>query len=341
MINRLHYRKLYDMEITKGIYQIKVPIPNNPLGYLNCYIIKGTQGWLMIDTGWNAAHSLTSLQKGLQELGLTLDDISTIVITHVHPDHFGLAGKIRQLNPAIKMLTHRWESDVIESRYVKFGELREKMSGLLERHGVPSLNLAALGSASMPVLDFVTVTFPDRILYGGEVVSTGIFDLEIIWTPGHSPGHICLYEPKNKLLFAGDHVLPKISPNISYNVQSGDNPLGDYIHALHKIEHLPVSKVLPAHEEVFLDLSGRVKELIAHHDVRKKEIAQVIAEEPHNAWEIAAKVTWDIPLPWNRFPPLHKRSAVMEVIAHLECMRWEGSVTKITEDNRVSYVARR
>ena len=103
------------------------------------------------------------------------------------------------------------------------------MAALLQRHGVPNSDLPVLGSASMPALQFVTVTFPDRVLYGGETITTGVYDLEVIWTPGHSPGHICLYEPKNQLLFSGDHILPCISPNVSYHVQSGDNPLGDYI----------------------------------------------------------------------------------------------------------------
>ncbi len=268
-----------------------------------------------------------------------MTDISTMVVTHVHPDHFGLAGRIKQVSPRTQLLTHRWESDLIESRYVKFSELRDKMSALLEHHGVPPLNLAALESASMPALEFVTVTFPDRVLYGGEIVSTGVYDLEVIWTPGHSPGHICLYEPQNQLLFSGDHILPSITPNISYHVQSGDNPLGDYIYALHKLQNLPVAKVLPAHEDIFSDLRNRIEQIIVHHDRRKAKIQEVIANEPHNAWEISPQITWDTPMPWDQLPPLHKRSAVTEVVAHLECMRREGRVRRIVKDNRASYVA--
>jgi len=211
---------------------------------------------------------------------------------------------------------------------------------MLEHHGVPSLSRSALESASMPALQFVTVTFPDRTLYGGEIVSTGVYDLEVIWTPGHSPGHICLYEPRNRLLFSGDHILPSITPNVSYHVQSGDNPLGDYIYALRKLQNLSVAKVLPAHEYVFTDLQGRIEQIISHHDKRKAEIQGVIVNEPHSAWEIAPQITWDIPgLVWEQFPALHKRSAVTETIAHLECMRWEGKVRRIIKDNLVLYEA--
>jgi len=119
--------------------------------------------------------------------------------------------------------------------------------------------------------------------------------LEVIWTPGHSPGHICLYEPQNQLLFAGDHILPKITPNISYHVQSGDNPLGDFLYALQKVQNLPVTKVLPAHEHVFRDLRGRIEEIRKHHDRRIEEIHRTIQEKPRVAYEIASQMTWDIP----------------------------------------------
>jgi glyoxylase-like metal-dependent hydrolase (beta-lactamase superfamily II) len=327
------------LEIAPGIYQLKVPIPDNALGHLNCYLIEGKDGWLLIDTGWYTVEAFDSLQKGLKDLGLTTTDISTMIITHIHPDHFGLAGKIKQVSPRTKLLTHQWEADMIESRYIKLTNLIDKMSVMLQSHGVPSLDRSALESASMPALQFVTVTFPDRILYGGEIISTGVYDLEVIWTPGHSPGHVCLYEPKNRFLFSGDHILPSITPNISYHVQSGGNPLGDYIGALHKLQNMPVAKVLPAHEDIFSGLRNRIEQIIVHHDRRKAEIQEVVANGLHNAWEIAPHITWDTPVPWDQFPPLHKRSAVTEVIAHLECMRWEGTVWRTIEGNCISYIA--
>ncbi len=265
-------KQSHDEELTSyivpGVYQVKVPIPGNPLGHLNCYLVEGSKGWLMIDTGWYTPDAFDSLEAGLRTIGLGMTDIETIIVTHVHPDHFGLAGRIKQVSPGTQLLAHRWESDLIEPRYIKISELMEKMSALLHRHGVPPLELGKLGSASMPALQFVTVTFPDRVLYGGEVISTGVYNLEVIWTPGHSPGHICLYEPDKQLLFSGDHVLTSISPNVSYHVQSGDNPLGDYINALHKLENLPVTQVLPAHERKFTDLKGKIKQILDHHDKR-------------------------------------------------------------------------
>jgi glyoxylase-like metal-dependent hydrolase (beta-lactamase superfamily II) len=327
------------MEIYPGIYKLQVPIPNNPLGTVNCYLIEGRSGWFMIDTGWFTGETFNSLQAGLKEIGLSFNNISTIVITHVHPDHFGLAGRIKQVSPRTQLLTHQWESTLIESLYIKFAELKDKMSLFLACNGVPETNLSALDSASMPLLEFVNVTFPDRVLYGGEILNTGIYDIEVIWTPGHSPGHICLYEPKNRLLFSGDHVLPNITPNISYHVQSGDNPLGEYLSALHKIQKLPVDKVLPAHGNIFSDLQGRMRQIIDHHKNRKNEIQRFVANNLCTAWEVAANISWDTTTTWDKLHPHDKRSAVTEVIAHLEFMRWEGEVQRVFKNKSTLYIA--
>lgn len=291
----------------------------------------------MLDTGWHTPDAFNTLEAGLKDLGLVLADVAAVVVTHVHPDHFGLAGKIKQVSPRTELLTHCWESDLIEPRYVRFSELMDKMGVMLQRHGVPPLDLSALESASMPALQFVTVAFPDHVLYGGEILGTGIYDLEVIWTPGHSPGHICLYEPKNQLLFSGDHILPRTTPNVSYHVQSGDNPLGDYLYALQKLQNLPVAKVLPAHEHIFDDLQSRIEQIVKHHNRRRSEIRQAIAKEPHSAYDISSKITWDVELVWEQFPPLQRRFAVMETVAHLEWMRWEGIVWRIVTDNSIWY----
>ncbi|MDO8472873.1 MAG: MBL fold metallo-hydrolase [Dehalococcoidia bacterium] len=328
------------MEIAPGIHQLKVPIPDNPLGHLNCYLVKGTAGWLMVDTGWYTPDAYEGLKQGLKDMGLTLNDIATMVVTHIHADHFGLAGRIKASSPKTKLVMQRWEADLIETRYIKFAQLRDKMSALFLRHGVPEIQLEPMKSASMPMLQYVITTFPDQTVHGGEILSTGVYDLEVIWTPGHSPGHICLYEPQNRLLFSGDHVLPKVSPNISYTAESGDNPLGDYIGALRKVQKLPVTKVLPAHEHIFTDLYGRVEDIIAHHDKRKREILAVVAKEPRNAYYVSSRINWDVPkLKFDQFPDHMKRSAVTETVAHLEALRWEGRLTRFTDNGVVTYMA--
>ena len=328
------------MEIVKGINLLRVPIPDNPLGFLNCYLVAGTDGWLMVDTGWSTAEALASLRAGLKDLGLEVTDIETIVLTHVHPDHFGLAGRLKQLSPHTRILTHHWEMALIESRYIKFAELQKKMGVLLREHGVPDSVAGSMETASMPAMEYVTITMPDAALYGGEIIKTGLFELEVIWTPGHSPGHICLYEPDNQLLFAGDHILPTITPNVSYHVQSGDNPLGDYLCAIQKLERLRVAKVLPGHEDVFEDLQGRLAAIVRHHRNRKEEMRALIKETALTAYEIASRVSWISPgTRWEHIQAHMQRAAVAETVAHLELMRREGTVERREEAGIFRYRA--
>jgi len=294
----------------------------------------------MVDTGWYTQESLHAVQEGLHELGLQLTDIATIVVTHVHPDHFGLAGKIKELSPHTRLLAHKWEWALIESRYIKFADLQRQMGVLLRRHGVPEPMVPAMETASLPVMEFVTVTMPDEALYGGEIIHTGRYDLEVIWTPGHSAGHICLYEPTNGLLFSGDHILPRITPNVSYHVQSGDNPLGDFLYSLRKLENLPVTRVLPAHEHVFSDLPGRIQEILEHHERRKVEMLRLILAHPRTSYDISSQIAWDIPdLAWEEFPPQLQRIAITETIAHLESMRWEGKIERTEQGGLALYRA--
>lgn len=308
------------------------------LGHLNVYLIQGSHGWLLIDTGWNTPESFKVLKDSLGSLGLDFKDINTIVLTHSHPDHYGLTGMVLQQAPKIKLLCHRWEADLIESRYIKFAEPQQDIAFLLEKHGVPENDLQPLGAASMPMLQMITVAVPNQVLYGGEIISTGIFDLEVIWTPGHSPGHICLYEAKNRLLFCGDNILPTITPNVGYHVLSGDNPLGEYLLALSKLANLPVDCVYPGHEYSFTNIKGRIKEIIEHHQEREVEILNCLAQGVSNSYQICRKLTWNtLGVGWEKLPPLLKRAAITETIAHLEHMRWEGRISRKFENNRISY----
>ena len=327
------------MKISPGIHQLKLPIPDNPLGFVNCYLVEGNDGWLMVDTGWPADEAISALEAELQDLGLSLSDVTTIIATHAHPDHSGLVGRIKQISPKISLLAHprEWDS-IIDLHYIKFASFWKKMSTLMKQHGVSSAELATIQSVSLPTSCFVMIPFPDQPLYGGEIIDTGVYQLETIWTPGHSPGHICLYEPKNRLLFTGDHILPGITPNVSYDTQSGDNPLGDYLHSLRKLKNLEVDKVLPCHQDTFTNLYERIGQLFAHHEERKQDIWGVIFFGQRTAYDIASLIPWDLSgLVWSQFPPLQKCIAITETIAHLEYMCCEGKTTKINRNGLTLY----
>ena len=328
-------------EVIPGIYRLKIPFPNKdiPSSYVNAYLAKGKNGNLLIDTGWNTEESFNSLKEQLSGVGVAVKDISEIVITHIHPDHYGLAGKLRELSGA-KIAIHHLEKNLIDSRYVHMDALLQQIARWLHINGVPSDILHELQTASVRMARFVTPAAPDIILYGDETLSNGSFSFKVLWTAGHSPGHISLYEPKQKILVSGDHILPTITPNIGLHPQSSDNPLSDYIDALNRVKLLDVRLVLPGHEEPFVGLQSRIEGIIQHHEQRKAKILKAIEAKPKTAYEIATEITWMLDMGgigWQNLTARDKRLAVMETVAHLESMRADSKVSKFTRDDIIYY----
>lgn len=171
-------------------------------------------------------------------------------------------------------------------------EFLHQMEQWLRLNGMPPEELPRRWPAPTRIKIPVAPVLPDITLHGGEVITTGVFNLQVLWTPGHSPGHICLYEPAKKIFFAGDHILPVITPNISLQPHSGTNPLGDFLNSLDMVKQLDVNLVLPAHERIFTDLRTRVEEIIQHHKQRSSEILGTIKLEPKTAYQISTEITW-------------------------------------------------
>ena len=328
------------MEIIAGVHQIKVPFPKGTSGHTNVYVVEGSEGSILIDSGWDSTESLWALREGLTTERLKLRDIKKVVITHIHPDHYGLASKIKQLCGA-RIAMHRVEAELIGSRYEDFSELLKKTEEELRQNGVPQTELPQLKDASLWMNQFVTPDLPDVMLDDGDRISNGSFEIEVLWTPGHSPGHICLYEPRKKLLFSGDHVLYDTTPNIGFHPQSGDNPLGDYISSLEKLERFKVNFVLPGHGPTFNSLKLRVSEILYHHEQRKKNILKVMSDGLKTAYQIAEGVLWMPEQGGVAFRDLaswDRRLAVMETIAHLKLLAVEGKVGNIDMDGASLYL---
>jgi len=326
-------------EVVPGIYQLPLPLPNIYLKHINTYLVQGNNEYLLIDTGWNMKEAFDSLKKQLDEIGIDFKDISQIVITHVHPDHYGLAGRLKQLSQA-KLAMHLIERDFIDSRYINMDNLLQQMEQWLHINGVPTDELPKLQMASVGMRKFVAPALPDVILRGGETISIGSFSFKVLWTPGHSPGHICLYEPTQEILIAGDHILPTITPNIGLHPQSGSNPLGDYLNSLNIVKPLSVNLILPGHEHAFTGLQPRVDEISQHHEQRNAEILETIKAEAKTGYQVATEITW---LPeiaetsWQDLASEDKRIALLETLAHLESMRFSGKVDKVSKDSTIYY----
>jgi glyoxylase-like metal-dependent hydrolase (beta-lactamase superfamily II) len=302
-------------QVRPGLWSIPVPIPNNPLRYVLVYAfeLRGS-GIALVDAGWNTEEAWSALSDGLAAAGGTIADVRAVMVTHIHPDHYGLAGRVREASGAWIGL-HPADAVMLESRYGDTDELVANMFRFLADSGVPDDRLPDLAFASMVMKSMVTMAPPDILFEDGKQIELPGWSLRTIWTPGHSPGHVCLFGEEHKLLISGDHVLPRITPNISVHAQQYSNPLGDYLESLLKVQNLGTEEVLPGHEYRFSDLQSRLEEIITHHADRLEEIEQVISEHPGStAWEITLRLHWS--RPWDEIQSFMQRQANGETLAH-------------------------
>ena len=303
-------------EVRAGLWSVPVPIPINPLRYVLVYAFELVGGGVgLVDAGWDTDEAWAALVAGLATLGAGLGDVRAVVVTHIHPDHYGLAGRVREASGAWIGL-HPADAALLQERYVDVSGLIGAMRGLLELSGVPAATLPDLSEASMQVRSFVSMAPPDVLLEDAQVLAFPGWDLRTIWTPGHSPGHVCLYSDERRLLLSGDHVLPRITPNISFHSQQVANPLGDYLDSLARMRELVPDEVLPAHEYRFGDLPLRLGEIERHHAARLAAIEKGIGERPGStAWDLTTSLEWS--RRWEDIPAFMRRAANGETLAHL------------------------
>jgi glyoxylase-like metal-dependent hydrolase (beta-lactamase superfamily II) len=317
------------LEIEPGVFQLKIPLVGNPLGATNAYVIKTSKGAILIDPGVNTADAFAALTDKLEEIGVALAHIRYIVITHAHPDHYGLVPKLQELVSADLVIHSVDYQGLVNSSVDK--ESIIAADNWMKINGAPNQNLSVrLKSFDLRLVGVTPVDMPKILVSDNESIELGDVKLQVIWTPGHAPGHICLYDASRELFISGDHVLGAVTPNISMNLPSAGNPLLDFETSLKKIRAYPVKKVLPGHGEVFTEFEQRIGELLQHHEDRLEELYGILKEGPNTAYTIASKATWFSA--WEDFSSLNKHFAVTETLAHLEYLLLQGRLAKELED---------
>jgi glyoxylase-like metal-dependent hydrolase (beta-lactamase superfamily II) len=321
-------------QVQPGVWSIPVPIPNNPLGYTLVYALATDRGPVLIDAGWHDPETLAALDAGVRTAGFELSEVHGVLVTHHHPDHHGLAGEVRERSGAWVAL-HAADAEIVRAHRGSLTDrkedARQRTIEALHAAGAPPEEAEAL-LAHHERLELELPALPDRELTDGELADTPGRELRVIWTPGHSPGHVCLHLADADVLFAGDHALPGITPHVGlYEFAAPDaNPLGDFLASLRRVADLAPSQVLPAHQERFEDLPGRVDALLAHHEERFVEIEQLMATAgPLTMWEVAERMTWY--RTWDELPPIMRRIAMSEAAAHVRYLERAGRVTTILE----------
>ena len=309
--------------VRPGLWSVPVPIPNNPLRYVLVYLLELDDGVAVVDTGWSTGDAWSALLDGLHIAGYAVTDVRAALITHIHPDHYGLAGRLRAESGAWVAL-HRADAELIPARYgVDIDSLLDDMRRLLHQCGVPQETIEQLTGASLGIREFVALAEPDVLLEDQAALPLAGWDLIALHTPGHSPGHVCFYERERRLLLSGDHVLPRISPNIGVHAQQPGNPLADFLDSLQRVGGLDVDEVLPAHQWRFRGLAPRVAELVEHHRTRLDETESALRQHPGlTCWDATMTLRWS--RDWAEIQGFMRRAAVGETLAHLVLLESQG-----------------
>jgi len=321
-------------EILPGFYRIEIPLPRSPLKFLNSYLIKGQGRFLVIDTGMNQKDCRQTMLSNLEKLKVNLQK-TDFFITHFHADHIGLVSNLA--SEMSKVYFNELEADVVNA-VVRNPEIRvQKMSSFFFSHGFPADELEKAmhnhpGYQNIPKreIDFC-------VLEEGDAIHIGEFSFRCIETPGHSPGHLCLYERNKKILISGDHILSDITPNITCSLEL-ENALKRYLASLEKVYDLDVDLVLPGHRSIFDDHRRRIIELQEHHRNRLDEVLTALEGGEKSAWEIAPWISWDLDYSaWELFPAAQKWFAFGETIAHLDYLESDRKIAKKVVNGEIVY----
>jgi glyoxylase-like metal-dependent hydrolase (beta-lactamase superfamily II) len=307
------------VRISEDIYQVHVPIPF-PLISVNCYLVRDPDGWTMIDTGLKHSPALEAWDAAFTGLGIEAGDLHRILLTHAHPDHYGLAGHFQQISSApvfalekeIRVVPIEWQND---------GGHMYALASFLKNHGAPRDVVERVKVRSLEVLHMVQPQPVLSPLQEGDEVGLAGESYRVIWVPGHADGHLVLLRQGGDLAFVGDHVLSKITPNIALWPGLDPNPLRSYLTSVDTLEELKHTVALPGHRALIHDLPARAAELREHHRLRALECWEA-AGEAATAYEVCLRV----------FPRLKNiddvRMAMVETLSHLEYLVSEGRLER-------------
>ncbi|MCO1656997.1 MBL fold metallo-hydrolase [Pseudonocardia humida] len=324
-----------------GTWSVPVPIPDNPLRYTLSYLVPGDTGLVVVDPGWESDEGWAALTAGLAAAGAGAGDVVGVVATHIHPDHHGLTARLRAASGAWVAM-HPAEAETLPARQAAAfragqgdGERPQGVAGaggwLTHVCGAPAETVDEIMSAFLDrdaadgVPGFGAMAEPDVLLSDGDLAPLPGRRLRAVWTPGHTPGHLCLVDETAQAVLTGDHVLPGITPNISAHPGQGPSMLARYLDSLRRMAAYDDHDALPAHQYRFRGLAARTDQLIEHHRERCAEILAAVAEigEP-TMWQLAERLTWS--RTWAQIGPM-RLAALGETAAHVEYLTERGELS--------------
>ena len=320
-------------QIRDDLYCAEIPLPKNPLKATNSYVIRGNERNLIIDTGMNRPECKNALLWALDKLDIDLQK-TDFFVTHLHADHVGLVDDLSAEDAVIYF--NQPDADILNHK-----NLWQLVCSLAGKHGFPE-DLVDMAIDSHPGQRYSPKNPVDfTMVEEGDVIECGDYSFRCFATPGHTSGHTCLYEPKLKYFFSGDHILGDITPNISTWLDDSD-PLGEYFNSLDRVYDLEIELVLPGHRSLIKDCRTRILELKEHHRMRLEEVLQILnGSAPLSAYQVAAQMTWDLIADnWEDFPLMQKWFATGEALAHICHLEAKGEISRIEQGRTQLFITR-
>lgn len=312
---------MLEQHVAPGVRRILLPLPIPGLRTVNVYLVEGDRGWSAVDSGMHTPEAEAALRAGLSDAGIGVADLGRAFITHLHPDHLGMAGMMR--DAGAELLMHGPEIERAHAVWAADHALINKTYELFEQHGMPRDVDEGMRAAWVAMNDRIDPFEPIHAVADGEVLDLGGRALTVVWTPGHTDHHAVLFEESTGTLIAGDHVLPRITSNVGVYPDGRIDPLGDFLGALERMMTLGVRRVLPAHGDPFDDCAGRVGEILAHHAQRLDATLEAASGAPRSAYAICRTL----------FPVLRsaheERFALAETLAHLRYLELRGRLREV------------
>ena len=315
-------------KVRPGVWSVPTPFPNSPLRYVLAYLLESPRGPVLIDTGWPSDEAWDGLVAGVRETGHEISDVAAVLVTHFHADHYGLAHKVREASGAwIGM--HEEDARAL-SRFTSVADFAAAEGAWLARRGMPAGEID--GMLPSPQAESRRAAGPEVMIEDGARPLGDDTPLRAIWTPGHTPGHLCFADERHNLMLTGDHVLPRITPNISPSPLTTDDTLGSFLRSLSELARFDPDEVLPAHEYRFSGLPARVRQLHEHHRARLREILGVVAGAGGcTTFDVAERLSWS--RPWDQNRGFVRRSAIGETYAHLVHLERRGMIANDGADS--------
>lgn len=295
-------------------WSIPIEATEYPIRYTLCYLLANEAGqFVLIDPGTESDEGMDQLKAGIAQAGLSTDGLLGIVVTHFHPDHLGMVHSLIE-GRDVWIAMHRDEIPRVEAMQ-RFGQEGADDEAWLLSCGVPADEVASISRRMRhQELRFVP-ELPTMLLEDGATVPLPGRDVRVILTPGHTAGHLCVVDSDSRLIFTGDHILPRITPNVGADFHDEDrDPVAEYYVSLEKVKPWDDCEVCPGHEYRIRGLAQRCEDLAGHQRARSEEVAALIAAGAKNPWEVAQRLIWS--RGWDSLDGFNRRSALGEAFAH-------------------------